>query len=60
MASTRAELEALLAKPRCPECRCDPYACATDETGDHCADQACGPCLYGCPLDECPAHPDVR
>jgi hypothetical protein len=60
MALTRDELDAILTKPRCPECRCDPYTCATDDTGDHCEIMSCGPCLNGCPLDECPEHVVVR
>lgn len=38
---------------QCPECRCDPVLCETDPTGEHCADQSCGTCLHGCPLDDC-------
>lgn len=45
---------------RCPECRCDVVLCETDDSGEHCADQACGTCLHGCPLDDCPACPVVR
>ncbi|MER7126675.1 hypothetical protein [Micrococcus luteus] len=32
-----------------PCCRCNPLVCAADDTGEHCADQACGVCLHGCP-----------
>lgn len=40
---------------RCPECRCDPVLCETDDSGEHCADQSCPTCLHGCPLDDdCP------
>lgn len=39
------------ADERCPECRCDPVLCETDDTGDHCEEQSCGSCLHGCPLD---------
>ncbi|GGM53676.1 hypothetical protein ACFFX1_54745 [Dactylosporangium sucinum] len=46
-------------RDRCPECRCNPVLCETDDTGEHCADQACGTCLHGCPLDNCPACPAV-
>ncbi|MGI5245062.1 hypothetical protein [Dactylosporangium sp. CA-139066] len=45
---------------RCPECVCDPELCETDDTGEHCVDRACGPCLHGCPLDDCPEHVAVR
>jgi hypothetical protein len=38
---------------KCPECRCDPVLCETDASGEHCADQSCGTCLHGCPLDDC-------
>lgn len=40
---------------RCPECRCDPVLCETDDSGEHCSDQSCPTCLHGCPLDDdCP------
>lgn len=42
---------------QCPECRCDPVLCETDPSGEHCADQSCGTCLHGCPLDDCPVCP---
>ena len=37
----------------CPECVCVPFLCRTDDTGEHCADMSCGPCLHGCPEGEC-------
>lgn len=40
-----------LPKPRCPACRCDPELCESDDTGQHCADQSCGSCLHGCPVE---------
>ncbi len=40
---------------RCPACRCDPAQCEADDSGQHCADQSCGSCLHGCPLDNCRA-----
>jgi len=58
--ATSGELAARFGAFICPECRCDPVTCEQDDTGDHCETQACGPCLHGCPLDECPAHPEVR
>lgn len=41
---------------QCPECRCDPVLCETDDSGEHCSDQSCPTCLHGCPLPdgECP------
>jgi hypothetical protein len=45
---------------RCPECRCNPTLCESDDSGEHCADSRCPTCLDGCPLDECPACPVVR
>ena len=35
-----------------PCCRCNPALCATDDTGQHCTDQACGWCLHGCPAPD--------
>lgn len=58
--ATTGELPARFGAFICSECRCDPATCEQDDTGDHCEAQACGPCLHGCPLDECPAHPEVR
>ncbi len=58
--ATTGELAVRFGEFICPECRCDPTTCERDDTGDHCEAQACGPCLHGCPLDICPAHPEVR
>jgi hypothetical protein len=44
---------------QCPECRCDPVLCETDASGQHCADQSCGTCLHGCPLDYCTVCNDI-
>lgn len=37
----------------CPECRCTPELCESDDTGQHCIDAGCGVCLNGCPEDVC-------
>ncbi|MEV7805050.1 helix-turn-helix transcriptional regulator [Microbispora sp. NPDC088329] len=37
-------------RPRC--CRCDPFWCRTDESGEHCAERSCGRCLHGCPAPD--------
>ncbi|MEU8278193.1 helix-turn-helix domain-containing protein [Microbispora bryophytorum] len=37
-------------RPRC--CRCDPFWCRTDESGEHCATRSCGRCLHGCPAPD--------
>ncbi len=38
----------------CPDCICTPAVCATDDSGDHCAELNCGYCLNGCPENLCP------
>ena len=35
----------------CPECTCEPVACAEDDSGDSCLN--CGACMNECPEDEC-------
>ncbi|MEV0608098.1 hypothetical protein AB0I61_17205 [Polymorphospora rubra] len=32
-------------------CRCNPDLCESDDTGQHCEEQACGYCLHGCPAE---------
>lgn len=56
--ATTGELAARFGAFICAECCCDPVLCETDDSGDSCLD--CGPCVHGCPLDECLAHPAVR
>lgn len=58
--ATTGELKARFGEFICAECRCLPSLCFADETGGECEAQACGPCLHGCPLDQCLAHPEVR
>jgi hypothetical protein len=43
----------LLDTAACQYCVCHPMTCAADDTGQHCHDRSCGPCLHGCPTDEC-------
>ncbi|GAA2608420.1 hypothetical protein GCM10010399_44070 [Dactylosporangium fulvum] len=56
----RRERAAQVSPARCPECVCLPDVCRDDETGAHCEERSCGPCLHGCPLDDCPEHRAVR
>jgi hypothetical protein len=37
----------------CPECRCVPFLCESDDTGRYCIDVGCGACQNGCPDDVC-------
>lgn len=29
------------------DCTCDPAVCEADESGEHCQERGCGPCLHG-------------
>ncbi len=58
--ATTGELKARFGAFVCAECRCVIDICERDDTGEHCINRACAVCLDGCPLDECPAHPEVR